>query len=120
MDPYSSRSLSTVLVHEATACAREQGRDGEFYLEAAREYWERGADLGSIYTLRRSAINAGLDWEAMWVKLASGHYRPWVMQEYRSAVARGVKAAPSYLIGGKICTGDVGLEDLRRAVERAG
>jgi len=120
MDPFSSRSLSTVLVHEATACAREQGRDGEFYLEAAGEYWERGADLGSIYTLRRSAVNAALDWEAMWSKLESSHYRPWVMDEYRAAVERGVKGVPSYLIGGKIRTGDVGPEDLRRAVEAAG
>ena len=120
VDPFSSRSLSTVLAHEATACAREQGRDGEFYMEAAREYWERGADLGSIYTLRRSAIKAGLDWGAMWVKLASSHYRPWVMEEYRAAVDRGVKGAPSYLIGGKMCTGDVGLEDLRRALKGAG
>ena len=120
MDPSSSRSLSTVLAHEATACAREQGRDGEFYLEAAREYWERSSDLGSIYTLRRSAIKAGLDWGTMWIKLASSHYRPWVMQEYRAAVERGVNGVPSYLIGGKIWTGDVGLEDLRRAVKRAG
>jgi len=120
MDPFSSRSLSTVLAHEATACAREQGRDGEFYLEAAREYWERGADLGSIYTLRRSAIKAGLDWGAVWIKLASSHYRPWVMQEYRAAVDRGVNGVPAYLIGGKIRTGDIGLEDLRRAVKGAG
>ena len=120
MDPSSSRSLSTVLAHEATACAREQGREAEFYLEAAREYWERGADLGSIYTLRRSAITAGLDWGAMWIKLASSYYRPWVMEEYRAAVDRGVKGAPSYLIGEKIFTGDVGLEDLRRAVMGTG
>jgi len=120
LDPFSSRSLSTVLVHEATAYARDQGKDGEFYREAAREYWERGSDLGSIYTLRRSAIKAGLDWGAMWIKLASSHYRSWVMEEYRAAVDRGVKAAPSYLIGGKMCTGNAGLEDLRMAVEGAG
>ena len=118
-EPFSSRSLSTVLVHEATAFARDQGRDWEFYLEAAGEYWERGADLGSIYTLRRSASKAGLDWGAMWTKLESGHYRPWVLEEHRAAAGRGVKAAPSYLIGGKMYTGDVGLEDLRRAVQGA-
>ena len=59
-EPFSSRSLSTVLAHEATACARERGRDGEFYLEVATEYWARGTDLGSIYTLRNAAIRAGL------------------------------------------------------------
>ncbi len=117
VEPFSSRSLSTVLVHEATACARAQGRDGEFYLEAAREYWERGADLGSVYTLRRFAIKAGLDWGAMWPKLESSHYRPWVMEEHRAAMERGVKGVPSYLIGGIMYTGDVGLEGMRRAIE---
>ena len=117
--PPFSRSLSTVLVHEATACAREQGRDGEFYLEAAREYWERGVDLGSVYTLRRLAIRAGLDWGAMWPKLESSHYRPWVMEEHRAAMDRGVKSVPSYLIGGNMYTGDVSPEGMRRAIEGA-
>ena len=118
-EPFSSRSLSTVLVHEATAFAREQGRDREFYLETAGEYWERGSDLGSIYTLRRSASRAGLDWESMWPKLESGHYRPWVLEEHRAAVEQGVKGVPSYLIGGKMYTGDVGFDGLRAAVEAA-
>ena len=118
-EPFSSRSLSTVLVHEATAFAREQGRGWEFYLEVAGEYWERGSDLGSIYTLRRSASRARLDWEAMWRKLESGHYRPWVLEEHRAAVEQGVKGVPSYLIGGKMYTGDVELDALRGAVEGA-
>ena len=118
-EPFSSRSLSTVLVHEATAFAREQGKDREFYLEAAGEYWERGSDLGSIYTLRRLASRAGLDWESMWPKLESGHYRPWVLEEHRAAVEQGVKGVPSYLIGGKMYTGNVGFDALRAAVEGA-
>ena len=118
-EPFSSRSLSTVLVHEATAFSREQGRDREFYLEAAGEYWERGSDLGSIYTLRRLASRAGLDWESMWPKLESGHYRPWVLEEHRAALERGVTGVPSYLIGGKMYTGDAGLDALRAAVEGA-
>ena len=118
-EPFSSRSLSTVLVDEATAFAREQGKDREFYLEAAGEYWERGSDLGSIYTLRRLASRAGLDWESMWPKLESGHYRPWVLEEHRAAVDQGVKGVPCYLIGGKMYTGDVGIDELRAAVEVA-
>lgn len=119
-EAYSSRSLSTVLAHEATAYAREQGRDGEFYLEVAKEYWERGADLGSVYTLRRFAIKAGLDWGAMWPKLESSYYRSWVMEEHRAALERGVKEVPSYLIGGNIYTGDVSLDVMRKAIEGAG
>lgn len=118
-EPFSSRSLSTVLVHEATAFAKEQGRDREFYLEAAGEYWERGSDLGSIYTLRRSASRAGLEWGAMWPKLESGHYRPSVLEEHRAAVERGVKGVPCYLIGGKMYTGNVGLDQVRAAVAEA-
>lgn len=119
-EPFSSRSLSTVLVHEATAFAKDQGKDRDFYLEVAGEYWQRGADLGSIYTLRRSAIKIGLDWGIMWPTLESGHYRPWVMEEHREAVERGVKVAPSYLIGGKMYPGGVGLDELRAALKEAG
>lgn len=120
MEPFSSRSLSTVLIHEATASAREQGRDGEFYLEVAREYWDRGADLGCLYTLRRFAVKAGLDWGAMWPEIESSHHRQWVMEEHRAAVERGVKGVPSYLIGGSMYTGDVSLDVLREAIKEAG
>jgi protein-disulfide isomerase len=53
----------------------------------------------------------------MWPKLESGHYRPWVLEEHRAAVEQGVKGVPSYLIGGKMYTGDVGIDALRAAVE---
>ena len=119
-EPFSSRSLSTVLVHEATAFAKNQGMDRDFYLEVAGEYWQMGADLGSIYTLRRSAIKIGLDWGTMWPTLESGHYRAWVMAEHRAAVERGLKGAPSYLIGGRMYAGVVGLDELRAALEAAG
>lgn len=118
VEPFSSRSLSTVLVHEATACARDQGREREFYLEVANEYWAKGSDLGSIDTLRRSAINAKVNWPAMWTKLESSHFRPWVLEEHRAAVTRGVMSVPSYLAGGEMFAGDIGLDDLRRVIMR--
>ena len=95
---------------------REPGREREFYMDVAMEYWERGADLESIYTLRRLAIKAQLDWRPMWLKLESGHYRSWVMEEHRAAVDRGVKGVPSYLIGEQLYAGDVSLEELRSAI----
>ncbi len=118
-EPFSSRSLSTVLVHEATAFAKDHEMDREFYLDLATEYWHRGSDLGSIYTLRRSASKIGLDWAEMWPKLESGHYRPWVMEEHQAAVERGVKGVPTYLIAGRMHTGDLGLDELRTALEGA-
>lgn len=117
LEPFSSRSLSTVLVHEATVCARELGREREFYLAVAMEYWERGADLESIYTLRKLAIKADLDWSFMWLKLESGHYRAWVIEEHRAAVNRGVKGVPSYLIGEQLLAGDVSQGELRSALQ---
>ena len=76
--------------------------------------------MGCVYTLRRFALKAGLDWDAMWPKLESSHYRAWVMEEHWSAIERGVKGVPSYLIGGKLYSGDVGLDVMRRAIEGAG
>ena len=116
VEPFSSRSLSTVLAHEATACAKDQGKEQEFYCEVAREYWERGSDLGSIDTLRSAAIKAQVDGAAMWTRLESSHYRQWVMEEHWAAVHRGVTGIPSYLVSGKLCSGDMSLEDLRRVI----
>ena len=79
-----------------------------------------GEPTWDAYTLRRFAVKAGLDWGAMWPKLESGHYRTWVMDEHRAAIERGVKGVPCYLIGGELYAGDVGLEELRRAIEAAG
>ena len=112
-------SPSTMLAHEATVYAKERGQDGEFHHAAARAYWETGADLGDMAVIRRIAEGSGLDWAQLSPRLESGFYRERVLQDYQDAKRRGVSGTPTYWTGGELLRGDVSLEDLKAAVQKA-
>ena len=112
-------SPNTMLAHEATAYAKEKGLDGEFHHAVAGTYWETGADLGSLEILQGIARSCGLDWAELSPLLESRRYRDAVLREFEAAKARGVAGTPTYLIGAELLGGDVSLEDLRAAADRA-
>ena len=112
-------SPNTIPVHEATVYARENGRDSEFHHTAAGAYWDRSADLADVAVLKEIAVGSGLDWTDLGPRLESGQYREQVLQEYQAARDRGVSGTPTYFIGGELVGGDVSLEDLRAAVQKA-
>lgn len=112
-------SPNTVPAHEVTAYAKEQGRDGEFHHVAARAYWETGANLGDLETLKGISEACGLNWAELSSRLESGHYRQKVFQEYQAAREKGVRGTPTYMIGGEIKFGDLSVDDLREMVSQA-
>ena len=112
-------SPSTMLAHEATVYAKERSLDGEFHHAAARAYWENGADLGDMQVIRRLAEECGLDGAELSSRLESGFYRAQVLQEYEDAKSRGVSGTPTYWTGGELLRGDVSLEDLKAALQKA-
>ena len=114
-----SWSHNTVRAHEATAYARDKGLDDQFHHALAGAYWERGIDLSDMAVLKEIAEGCGLDWAELSPRLESGHYRERVLQEYQAARDRGVTGTPTYLIGGELIGGDVSLEDIQGAVEKA-
>ena len=113
-------SPNTMSVHEATVYAKEQGKDSEFHHLAAGAYWETGADLSDMDTLKGIAEKSGLNWSELSPLLESGHYRERVLQDYEAAKETGVSGTPTYLVAGELLKGDVSLEDLQAAVEEAG
>ncbi len=113
-------SPNTVSMHEATVYAKEQGADDKFHHVVAGAYWETGADLADSETIKGFAEQSGLNWSELAPLLESGHYKETVMQEYEAAKALGVSGTPAYLIAGELLKGDVSLEDLQAAVEKAG
>ena len=119
-EPASNRSLSTLAIHAATAYAKELGLDARFYWAASREYWERGTDLETLYTIRRLALSIGLDWEEMWPKLDSGRYHSLVLAQHEEALETGVVQTPSFrfggTIGGRFYVGPMDAEEFRSAV----
>ncbi|MDA0263461.1 MAG: DsbA family protein [Chloroflexi bacterium] len=118
-EPASNRSLSTLLVHAATAYAKELGLDGRFFRAASKEYWEQGSDLGSLYTMRRLAGATGLDWADLWPKLESGTYQESVLSQHQAAKAAGIARAPSFRANGALHSGNISFEQLKAAVLRA-
>jgi len=113
-------SPNTMLAHEATVYAKEKGLDDKFHHLAAGAYWETAADLSDAETLKSLAEKSGLDWAELAPLLASRHYRDTVLQQYEAAKSLGVAGTPTYLIAGELLKGDVSLEDLQAAVEKAG
>jgi predicted DsbA family dithiol-disulfide isomerase len=95
------------------------GRDSEFHHVAARAYWETGANLGNLETLKSIAEACGLNWAELSSRLESGYYRQRVRQEYQAAREKGVRGTPTYMIGGEIKFGDLSAAELREMVERA-
>ncbi len=113
-------SPDTKLAHEATAFAKEKGKDSEFHHSLAKAYWTTGVDLADPTVFRGFAQQSGLDWDELSPKLESREYLPTVMNEYEAAKTRGVGGTPSYFIGGELLGGDVSQEDLATAIKKAG
>jgi len=112
-------SPNTMRVHEATVYAKEKGLDDKFHHLAAGAYWETGADLNDMEVLQGIAEQSGLDWTELSPLIESHRYQGQVLQDYEAAKALGVGGTPSYLIAGELLKGDVSLEDLQAAVEKA-
>jgi predicted DsbA family dithiol-disulfide isomerase len=112
-------SPNTMRAHEATAYAKEKGKDGEFHHLAAQAYWESGADINDLDVLKGIVEAAGMDWADLDPRIESGQYRETVMREYEAAKEKGVGGTPTYLIGGELHGGDVGIDELREAIKSA-
>ena len=114
-----SWSPNTMLAHEATVYARENGLDNEFHHIAAGIFWTTGVDLSSMAVLQGLAEKAGLDWKELSPRLESRQYSQQVLDEYQAARDQGVTGTPTYLIDGELLPGDVSLDDLLAAVKKA-
>jgi len=112
-------SPNTLRAHEATAYAKEQGKDGEFHHLAAQAYWESGADINDLDVLKGIVEAAGMDWGELGPRIESGQYRETVMREYEAAKEKGVTGTPTYMIGGELHGGDISIDELREAIKSA-
>ena len=112
-------SPNTMRAHEVTAYAKEKGKDGEFHHLAAAAYWESGADINDLDVLQEIVTAVGLDWVDLAPRIEAGEYRDVVMRDYEAAKETGVGGTPTYMIGGELLGGDVGIDDLRAAIKSA-
>ncbi|MDA0264722.1 MAG: DsbA family protein [Chloroflexi bacterium] len=112
-------SPNTLRAHEATAYAKEQGKDDRFHHLAAAAYWENGADINDLNVLKGVVEAAGMDWPDLAPRIESGQYRDAVIRDYEAAKELGVSGTPTYLIGGELHRGDVSIDELRGAISAA-
>ena len=112
-------SPNTMRAHEATAYAKEKGKDGEFHHLAAQAYWELGSDINDLDVLKGIVEAAGMDWADLGHRIESGEYRETVMRDYEAAKEQGVGGTPTYFIGGELHGGDVSIDELREAIKSA-
>jgi predicted DsbA family dithiol-disulfide isomerase len=111
-------SPNTNLAHEATAYARDKGRDGEFHHAAARAYWEDGVDLGNRQVLLDLGVECGLDVSELGAVLDSGQYRDYVLGEHQAAKDLGVFGTPTYRVnGGEPDFGDKSVAEMTAMIE---
>ncbi|GIT69263.1 MAG: hypothetical protein Ct9H300mP27_03670 [Chloroflexota bacterium] len=106
-----------MLVHEATAFAATQNKFLEFYQAISKEYWDHGADIGSLYLIRKATVESGLTWESMWETLSRSSFRSWVVEQH---TWRSVKVSkPSLPIFGEtnLWQGDFNLLDLESTIK---
>jgi predicted DsbA family dithiol-disulfide isomerase len=110
-------SPNTLLAHQATAYARDQGLDSAFHHAAAGAYWQSGADLGDLSVLRELSRECGLDWSELKPRLESSYYRQQVLDQYQQAKALGVSGTPTYQVGGgEPVFGDLSIQQLRELI----
>lgn len=115
-------SPNTLYAHETTLYAQEQGNAAahQFHHIAAAAYWQAGADLGDLETIRRLAETANLNWAELAPRLESGHYRPAVLESNQSARAAGITGTPTYQIGGWRKFGDLSAAELKTIIQAVG
>ncbi len=113
---------SSLLALEAATWAREvqPAMFPAFDLALFEAFFGHTEDISDPEVLARIAVSVGLDPAALRTALATGQYRPRVLQEYLEAANQGIHGIPTILIPGQApIVGAVPYAELKRAVERA-
>lgn len=79
--------------------ARDRGLHSAFHDRIMEALWAEGVDVSSPETLRRLAVEAGLDGGDVDEVLATGAYADRVEQSTRQAIQIGANAVPAFLLG---------------------
>lgn len=119
--PRSRRAL------ELAELAQTKGRFDDVHRRIFKAFFEDGQDIDDLKTLVAIGTTAGLEAEAVRAALEQGLYRERVMQDEREAVALGITAVPTLMVGqadrspaeGEVISGAQPYDVVKAAVERA-
>lgn len=82
--------------------ARDRGLYGPYHARVMAALWAEGEDVSPPATLRRLAVEAGLDGGEVDEAIATGAYAERVEQSTRQATAIGANAVPAFLLGRRL------------------
>lgn len=107
----------TRLAHEAADFARTAGRGEAMASALLAAYFQQGRDIGQIDVLCEVGREAGLETGALRACLEERSRKSAVEGELNLARAYGIRAVPTFIIGGRyLLQGLVGEEDLVRVI----
>lgn len=108
----SSLHLNSDDAAEAAHCAKDQGKFWEYH----RELFAQGEIINQT-SLALIANDVGLDLERFSNCLSSGKKKPLIEKSVSEARALGIDGTPYFFIEGKRYSGQMGYEELLRAIE---
>jgi predicted DsbA family dithiol-disulfide isomerase len=82
--------------------ARDRGLHRAYHDRIMAALWAEGEDVSPPETLRRLAVEAGLDGEEIDEALATGAYADRVEQSTRQAIGVGANAVPAFVLGRRL------------------
>lgn len=100
--------------------ALAQGRLEPFVTATARAIWGEGVEVLRDVPLRALCESAGLDWQACTRAIANPDYRERVEVNTAQLAALGHWGVPTLVFDGEAYWGQDRIEDLERALRRAG
>lgn len=116
-DPLGSGARRCLLVAEH---ARDAGREEDFVLSASRGIWAEAVDVAGDRGLQLVSERAGLDWDACLGSLGNPELEARIDASTRALSALGHWGVPVIVFRGELFWGQDRLEDVERALGRAG
>jgi protein-disulfide isomerase len=116
--PWHTNSWTASL---AAACANAQGKFWEMHdaLYNSQDRWNTLATNDPLKVIVGIASSAGIDGKALEACVQARTYQANVQAHLKEAESRGVRATPSFVIGGKLVPGAISYDQFKAYVDTA-
>ncbi|MBA3888922.1 MAG: DsbA family protein [Gemmatimonadaceae bacterium] len=116
--PWHTNSWTASL---AAACANDQGKFWEMHdaLYNTQDRWNTLATNNPLKPIVAAARGVGIDTRALEQCVEARTHQASVQSHLKEAEARGVRATPTFIIGGKVIPGAIGYDRFKAYVDTA-
>jgi protein-disulfide isomerase len=116
--PWHTNSWTASL---AAACANDQGKFWEMHdaLYNTQDRWNTLATDNPLKPILEAAGGAGIDTDRLEACVEARTHQAAVQSHLKAAESRGVRATPTFIIGGKVIPGAIGYDRFKAYVDTA-